>query len=163
MISGNTILSVLVKFLMAFVFVSFILSSILSYRNEITGSPDNSNLVDIAKRYLTDDILIEKGKELDCSGFTRLVYRQAGFQIPRSSNKQFEESTVTNQKPELGYLVFFKTDQKHVGHVGIYIGDNKFIHSPGRNKNVKIDSINAGYYQKRYVGTGTCKREIRRR
>ena len=47
--------------------------------------------------------------------------------------------------------MFFKTTSAEVGHVGIYIGNNQFIHAPNKNKPVKIDSLDSSYYSSRYV------------
>lgn len=88
----------------------------------------------------------------DCSGFTSFVFNQVGISLPRTSK---EQSTVGDsvKKADLlpGDLVFFITNGSDISHVGIYIGDKKFISSTS-SKGIKIDSIDDPYYWgSRYV------------
>lgn len=88
----------------------------------------------------------------DCSGLTSWVHKQFGITIPRTSLAQSKSGTYifkSNLKP--GDLVFFKTTAAAVGHVGMYVGDGKFIHAPNSKSVVKIDSLSSSYYSKRYV------------
>ncbi len=89
----------------------------------------------------------------DCSGFTTYVFKKSGVSLPRTSAQQ---STVGQKvdKDELakGDLVFFKTRGSRISHVGIYIGGGKFIHASSGGGQVKTDTLNSGYYQKRYAG-----------
>ena len=89
----------------------------------------------------------------DCSGFTSYVYKKSGVTIPRTSAQQ---ATVGQKidKGDLaqGDLVFFKTRGSRISHVGIYIGGGKFIHASSGGGRVKTDTLNSGYYQKRYAG-----------
>ena len=90
---------------------------------------------------------------VDCSGFTQTVFREQGITIPRKSTYQFKVGKVV-EKNELKYgdMVFFKKNfWGKVNHVGIYVGENKFIHSLG-GKGVVISSLNKGYYKTRYAG-----------
>ena len=94
----------------------------------------------------------------DCSGFTQYVMRTCGYTINRTATRQLENGTAvsrSNLKP--GDLVFFERTYNvdaPVSHVGIYIGNNQFIHSG--NSGVAIDSLTAEYYASRYV----CARRI---
>ena len=90
----------------------------------------------------------------DCSGFVQFVFRQAtGVLLPRSSFEQIRQG-VSVMRDELmpGDLVFFNTMRATASHVGIYIGENRFIHSPSRGKTVEIGDITSGYWQARYDG-----------
>lgn len=89
----------------------------------------------------------------DCSGFVSYVYKGLGVSLPRtSSGMHASGSKVQKDNLASGDLVFFNTSGKGVSHVGIYIGDGKFIHSSS-SKGVKIDKLNDPYYWgDRYVG-----------
>ncbi|MCH5322830.1 MAG: C40 family peptidase [Helicobacter sp.] len=92
-------------------------------------------------------------KGFDCSGLTYTVYRLSGINIPRSSRDQFQTGKpVPKNKLKVGDLIFFSVGRKRIDHVGIYIGDNQFIHAPGRNKKVRIDVLDTEYWVKSYRG-----------
>ena len=90
----------------------------------------------------------------DCSGFVQFVFRQAtGVTLPRSSFDQVLYGvSVAREELQPGDLVFFNTMRAQFSHVGIYIGENRFIHSPSRGKAVEIVDISNSYWQKRYNG-----------
>lgn len=91
---------------------------------------------------------------LDCSGFVRLIYEQtAGLVLPRRSAEQ-AAATQPIDKSELqpGDLVFFNTLRSAFSHVGIYVGDNKFIHSPRSGAVVRVEDMRVGYWQQRFDG-----------
>jgi len=90
---------------------------------------------------------------LDCSFFVKKVYSMVGIDLPRSAREQFTVG-VPVKKDELqpGDLVFFRTYAKFPSHVGIYLGDNLFIHASTRSKKVTIDSLETPYYLSRYIG-----------
>ena len=91
----------------------------------------------------------------DCSGLTQYVYYQAGIKIPRTSGAQFTKAVKINSvSVKKGDLVFFSTMFFGVNHVGIYIGNGRFIHAPRIGKPVKIDSMSKKYWKQRYVGAG---------
>lgn len=90
----------------------------------------------------------------DCSGFVRAMYQQTvGLILPRSADQQ-ATATQTIDKGELrpGDLVFFNTMRRAFSHVGIYIGDNKFIHSPRSGAEVRVEDMRLGYWQTRFNG-----------
>jgi len=90
----------------------------------------------------------------DCSGFVRAIYHQTvGLILPRSADQQ-AAATQTIDKSDLqpGDLVFFNTMRRAFSHVGIYIGDNKFIHSPRPGAQVRVEDMRAGYWQSRFNG-----------
>ena len=88
----------------------------------------------------------------DCSGFTTYIYKNgAGISLPRTSVSQSKTGTkVSRSNLKTGDLVFFNTSGKGVSHVGMYIGDSKFIHSSS-SKGIRIDSLNSTYYKSRFI------------
>ena len=90
----------------------------------------------------------------DCSGFVQYVFRQAtGLILPRSSFDQVRHGvSVQREELEPGDLVFFNTMRAQFSHVGIYIGENRFIHAPSRGGSVEIVDITTAYWQSRYNG-----------
>jgi hypothetical protein len=93
----------------------------------------------------------------DCSGFSMAVYHLNGLNLPRSSEAQWEAGSPVNRgRLSRGDLVFFSTGgAKKISHVGIYVGGEKFIHAPGRNKRIRFDSLSNRYFRNRYVGART--------
>ena len=80
-------------------------------------------------------------KGFDCSGFTRWVYSQNGIQMPRSSKEQFKVGRpVGKEEIKPGDLLMYKRGKRGGTHVGIYVGDGKYIHSPSRGKTVMEDN-----------------------
>ena len=91
---------------------------------------------------------------LDCSGFVRYVFNDTfGFLLPRKS-AQMSKVGLQIRKDELqpGDLVFFNTMRHAFSHVGIYVGDNKFIHAPSKGKAIRVDDMTKVYWEKRYNG-----------
>lgn len=90
----------------------------------------------------------------DCSGFVRAIYQQtAGMLLPRRSAEQ-AAATQPIDKSELqpGDLVFFNTLKASFSHVGIYVGDNKFIHSPRTGAVVRVEDMGVAYWNTRFNG-----------
>jgi NlpC/P60 family len=91
---------------------------------------------------------------LDCSGFVRLMYEQTvGLVLPRRSAEQ-AAATQPIDRSELqpGDLVFFNTLKSAFSHVGIYVGDNKFIHSPRSGGVIRVEDMRVNYWQQRFDG-----------
>jgi cell wall-associated NlpC family hydrolase len=100
-------------------------------------------------------------KGLDCSGLVRNVYEKTfGMVLPRRAEEQ-AAATETIERTELqpGDLVFFNTMKRAFSHVGIYVGDGKFIHAPRKGKRVKIDDMRSAYWQKRFNGARRVQTE----
>jgi len=93
------------------------------------------------------------GEGFDCSGLALYSHRINGISIPRRTAEQFEQGKHIN-RTELnsGDLLFFRTMGPSVSHVGIYIGNDIFIHAPNSRKNVQIETLDNPYYKKRYLG-----------
>lgn len=97
----------------------------------------------------------------DCSGFVVFVYRDAlGVKLPRSTGEQFALRTLTPRRGSLrtGDLVFFDTGGRGVSHVGIYVGEGRFVHAPNHGGRVRLDHLDDRYWQQRYLG---AKRVLR--
>ncbi len=90
---------------------------------------------------------------MDCSGFVRAVYNLCGLSIPRTSRDQFKAGDlVTKDDLKDGDLVFFGSSADSINHVGIYVGDGKFVHAPRRGEEIRITAVNESYFEKRFVG-----------
>ena len=88
----------------------------------------------------------------DCSGLTSWCHKQLGISIPRTSLAQSKSGKAVNKSDlQPGDLIFWKTTSAEVGHVGMYVGNNQFIHAPNKSKPVKYDSLDNSYYKSRYV------------
>ena len=92
-------------------------------------------------------------KGFDCSGFTKYIFGMSGITLNRVSRDQFAKDGVKIAKSDLqpGDLVFFGENGR-VGHVGIYAGNGKMIHSPRTGKSICYTSIESNYYTTRYIG-----------
>ncbi len=90
----------------------------------------------------------------DCSGLAMTVYELNGLGLPRTASEQYDAGTfVEREDLRKGDLVFFDiSSEDKVTHVGIYAGDGRFIHAPGRGKTIRYDSLAGSYYLKRYAG-----------
>lgn len=90
----------------------------------------------------------------DCSGFVRAIYNQTiGLMLPRRAVEQAaatEPVARADLKP--GDLVFFNTMRRAFSHVGIYVGEGKFIHSPRTGSQVRVEDMNGSYWQRRFDG-----------
>ncbi len=112
-------------------------------------------LILLAKKFL--DIPYRFGGKtffgIDCSAFVQKVFSLIGIDLPRSAREQFFlGDPVDREDLSIGDLVFFRTYASFPSHVGIYLGNNEFIHASSKLKKVTIDSLETQYYLKRYIG-----------
>ena len=91
---------------------------------------------------------------LDCSGLVLNVFRNAiGFDLPRTAAEMAKMGDkIGRQELKPGDLVFFNTMRRTFSHVGIYLGDGKFVHAPSGGGKVRIEAISDTYWSKRYNG-----------
>jgi len=90
---------------------------------------------------------------MDCSGFVRAVYNLCGVNIPRTSREQFRVGdTVARSDLQDGDLVFFGSSEQTINHVGIYVGDGRFVHAPRRGEDIKVSTLDEAYFAKKFVG-----------
>jgi cell wall-associated NlpC family hydrolase len=92
----------------------------------------------------------------DCSGFTRHVFENSiGLVLPRRADQQAQSAGLLNVKREElkpGDLVFFNTMRRAFSHVGIYVGEGKFIHAPRSGGEVRVEDMRQAYWSKRFNG-----------
>lgn len=90
---------------------------------------------------------------IDCSGYVQKVFGFLDVPLPRSAREQFHiGEPVSKEDLSIGDLVFFRTYASFPSHVGIYLGNNLFIHASSKGKKVTIDSLDTPYYIRRFIG-----------
>lgn len=119
-----------------------------------------SRLVSTAQKFLGYPYVwghASSKKGFDCSGLTMAVYRLNGIYLSHSSHEQYKMGKfVDKSRLKRGDLVFFTAEKGgRVHHVGIYVGEDRFIHAPSSNKFVRYDSLNNGYYRAHFLGART--------
>jgi cell wall-associated NlpC family hydrolase len=123
--------------------------------DSVTGKSDeliNRAMEVIGVRYRWDTELPQSG--LDGSSFVGYVFKdKLGFLLPRKSTQMSRVGKpITREELQPGDLVFFNTMRLTFSHVGIYVGDNKFIHSPSKGTSVRVDDLGSLYWDKRFDG-----------
>ena len=105
-------------------------------------------------RYTRGGNSVENG--FDCSGFTRHIFEMSvGLVLPRRADEQAKDSSLLSiRREELkpGDLVFFNTMKRTFSHVGIYVGEGKFIHAPRTGSAVRVEDMRDSYWSKRFTG-----------
>jgi cell wall-associated NlpC family hydrolase len=107
----------------------------------------------VGVRYRKGGTTEESG--FDCSGFTRHVFASLGLALPRRADEQAHAAgLVAVKRDDLrpGDLVFFNTLKRTFSHVGIYIGDNRFVHAPRPGGEVRTEDMGYTYWKARYTG-----------
>jgi cell wall-associated NlpC family hydrolase len=119
------------------------------------SKPDSKEILSYAQSFLKDSSNASLGKKTDCSGFTKLVFTHFRINPGVSAIEQFRKSERLNRyEINPGNLVFFNTNGNNISHVGICVDSLTFIHSPGLNKYVRIDSITNLYWSKNFICGG---------
>ncbi len=123
--------------------------------DSVTGKSDeliNRAMEVIGVRYRWDAELPQTG--LDGSSFVGYVFKdKLGFLLPHKSTQMSRVGKPINRDElQPGDLVFFNTMRLTFSHVGIYVGDNKFIHSPSKGTSVRVDDLSSLYWDKRFDG-----------
>ena len=91
-------------------------------------------------------------KGIDCSAFVKKIYEIFDIHLPRTTREQFHiGKKIEKNELEEGDLVFFKTRWSNNAHVGIYIGNNEFVHASNRKREVKVDNLDAPYFNKHFL------------
>lgn len=155
--------------LLAASLVAVVLASPLSVRAEPEPEPAGvferlSNFTDRAAQIAIEALSLvgiryryggnspEQG--LDCSGLVRYVFREAnGTVLPRTSHEMSRQGEpVDKQDLQPGDLVFFNTLNRAFSHVGIYLGNNQFIHAPSAGRAVRVENMDMSYWKARFNG-----------
>ena len=95
----------------------------------------------------------DPNKGFDCSGLVGYVFRNAlGIELPRVSREMAKTGELINDRAKLnaGDLVFFGR-RGRVDHVGIYVGEGRFVHAPSRGKDVQVSELNGGYWGQKFI------------
>ena len=89
----------------------------------------------------------------DCSGLVGYVFRTIGIDLPRVSREMVGAGTPVKDRNALaeGDLVFFGRNGGRIDHVGIYVGDGKFLHAPRTGRDVTVSSLTTGYWAQKYM------------
>ena len=90
----------------------------------------------------------------DCSGLVQYVLLQSGVKkLPRSSLEMYDNSSpIEVENLVVGDLLFFRTSNSQINHVGIYVGEGRFIHAPSSGNFVRLDKLEQSYWQKAFAG-----------
>ncbi|QXW66296.1 C40 family peptidase [Streptobacillus moniliformis] len=162
------------KILMCILLISLSFSSELNFKNRNNNLKPKKILITKNKDKENNDkkiLILKKAKKLmgkkyvwgakvgdynnfDCSSFVKTLYKEAGINLPRVSK---EQSKIGNKIPldelEIGDLIFFHTLGNYVSHVGIYIGNNEFIHASSKANKTIVSKLSGYYRQKAVFGT----------
>lgn len=121
------------------------------------GRFSKESIIQVAKKYLGAPYKFggnDLATGIDCSGYVKKIFSRFNVYLPRTARDIYYSSgySIPKKKLDTGDLVFFTTYAKYPSHVGIYIGNDEFIHASSASRKVTIDSINKQYYKKRYIG-----------
>lgn len=139
-----------VKFRLALVVAA---ASVGVHAHDAAISLCEAPVTETAKQYLGTRY-VRAGEDpehgFDCSGFTRYVYEQScGFELPRSSSGQSRAGVKVNRDElQPGDLLVFREPRRL--HMGLYMGEGKFIHSPNRRGRVRVESMESGHFRKAF-------------
>ena len=121
-----------------------------------TANPTGALVVETAKKYLGYPYVYGgmSPSGFDCSGFVGYVYKQCGYSLKRVASDMYYNNGVSVSEANLqpGDLVFFSNSSESIGHVGIYIGGNQFIHASSSTVGVIISDLSSSYYLSHYQG-----------
>lgn len=127
------------------------------YKRILLGEDLREKLVATAESFIGVEYTwggISRREGVDCSGLVRAIYELNGLSLPRSMTDQYQAgTTVSRDRLQKGDLVFFSVSPGGpISHVGICVGENVFIHSPGKSKKVREESLDGRYFKERFSG-----------
>ncbi len=97
-------------------------------------------------------------REFDCSGLVFYVHRGIGVDVPRTAGEQFARARpLGRQELQPGDLVFFRNGGTDVTHVGVYVGDDRFVHAPKSGRPVSYAGLDDDYFSTNYAGAGRLR------
>ncbi len=97
---------------------------------------------------------------IDCSGLVQRVYLDRGYPLPRTA-EELARTGIAVPRDELisGDIVVFRTSGRKPAHVGIYVGDGRFVHAPGKGDRVRTTEMGNEYFRRRFLGGRRVLRE----
>jgi len=127
------------------------------FRRSLSGEDLRGKVVATAESFIGVEYTwggTSRREGVDCSGLVRAVYQLNGLSLPRSMTNQYQAgTTVARDRLRKGDLVFFSASPgRPISHVGIYVGENVFIHAPGTGKKVREESLDGRYFKERFSG-----------
>jgi len=88
----------------------------------------------------------------DCSGLVQYSYAKAGKRVPRTTGEQWQQlKRVQDNQLQIGDLLFFNIEGK-ISHVGLYVGDQRFVHAPATGRQVSVGRLDSTFYRQAFVG-----------
>lgn len=128
------------------------------YGRSLSGDGLRDKLVTTAESFIGVEYTwggASRREGVDCSGLVRAIYQLNGLSLPRSMADQYQAgTTVSRDRLQKGDLVFFSASPgRPISHVGIYVGENVFIHAPGKGKKVREESLDGRYFKERFSGS----------
>lgn len=127
----------------------------VSESDELSEKPLQDKIIVFAKKLLNIPYKFGGNSILgiDCSAYVKKVYGFLGIDLPRTAREQFNKGeAIEKEELSIGDLVFFRTYASFPSHVGIYLGNNLFIHASEKGKKVRVDNLDAPYFIKRFIG-----------
>jgi cell wall-associated NlpC family hydrolase len=122
---------------------------------EVTLPSNRGDIVEVAKSYIGTPYRSggTTRQGVDCSGLVLAIYRKFNIHLPRTSfNQSRFGQSIPRSSLQPADLVFFRTTRREVAsHVGIYIGQGRFIHASNRNRKVQVDNLDDDYFADRFV------------
>ena len=134
----------------------FIISLFIGTADENrTNPPSPEEVIAYAKTFLPGYVNEEYGTRLDCSGFTKVVFKKFSVQLPPTAAGQYEK-TLPVDKNNIGpeNLLFFNITGSGISHVAICLDSTNFIHSPGKGREICINSLEEPYWKSRFICAG---------
>ncbi|HET6452968.1 MAG TPA: NlpC/P60 family protein [Armatimonadota bacterium] len=133
----------------------------LSEELDLTA-PDVASLIQTAFAYRGSRYVFGgmSSRGFDCSGFVKYLYAGLGIKLPRNSRSQYSQAGTFVSRAELkpGDLIFFSgTYRRGISHVGLYVGEGKFIHASTPRSGVRVDHLDSAYYSRHFVGAKRIK------
>ena len=124
--------------------------------------PDLASLIQTAFAYRGSRYVFGgmSSRGFDCSGFVKFLYDGMGIKLPRDSRSQYSQAGIFVSRADLrpGDLIFFSgTYRRGISHVGLYVGEGKFIHASTPRSGIRVDSINSPYYAAHFAGAKRIK------
>lgn len=127
-------------------------------KKTVNNKEEKIKILMAAKKLLGKNYLygasINDLNNFDCSSFVKRIYKEAGLSLPRTSKEQSQVGKKINRNSlEIGDLVFFNTLGNGVSHVGMYIGNNKFVHASSKADKIIVSNLSGYYLEKFMFGT----------